>query len=154
MRQHPFSLIFVFAAGLAAGLVTHANAQQAERIGDYIVHYNTINTNLLPPDVARAYGIQRAASRALLNVAVLRASDEESTMDTPSMAEVTASAINLSRQRRAIPMQEVADQDAIYYIGTFRIHDEEMLDFTIRVKPIDSDTEAREIRFRQQFFVD
>lgn len=136
--------------GLLMVFAAPASAQQAVEIGDYIVHYNTLNTNLLPPDVARAYGIQRAGTRALLNIAVLRKGDAD--MDTPVRAEVSASAVNLTAQRRQIRMQEISDQDAVYYIGTFRIHNEETLDFTIRVRPENSDRPAREINFRQQFF--
>lgn len=145
--RHAATFALIALVAIAAGPVS---AQQAEDIGDYVVHYNTINTNLLPPDVARAYGIQRSGSRALLNIAVLRKGGED--MDSPVRAEVEASAVNLTAQRREIRMQEITDEDAVYYIGTFRIHDEETLNFTIRVKPVDSEHRAREITFRQQFF--
>lgn len=127
-----------------------APAQQSEEFGDYVVHYNALNTNLLPPEVARAYGIQRSGARAMLNIAVLRQNENE--LQDPVHAEVSASAINLTGQRRDIELREINDQDAIYYIGTFRIHDEETLNFTIRVRPRDSDRPSHEISFRQQFF--
>ena len=131
-----------------------AHAEQSQDIGNHVVHYNTMSTSKLPPEVARAYGIQRSASRALLNVAVLEKSADDTEMNTPVTAEVTASTINLAGQRRNISMQEITDQDAIYYIGTFRIHDGETLDFTVRVTPSHSSEPASEIRFRQEFYVD
>jgi len=152
MRHSGILFAAVMVAALA--LATQASAQQAEEFGDYTVHYNTMNTSLLPPEVARTHDIQRSSSRALLNVAVLRKNDEEGDMPTPVTAEVTASAVNMTGQRRNIRMREITEQEAIYYIGTFRIQDEETLDFTVRVTPTHSDQTPNEIRFRQQFFVD
>ena len=56
----------------ALALATSAFAQQAERHGDFIIHYNTMNTRLLAPEFARAYGLARDGNRALINIAVLR----------------------------------------------------------------------------------
>ena len=53
-------------------------AQQSQDFGNYVVHYNALNTNLIPPQMAQAYGIRRSPNRALLNVTVLR-----KVMDTP-----------------------------------------------------------------------
>lgn len=150
-RQLAALLITAFALLL---LSAPAPAQQFEDIGDYRVHYNALNTSMLPPEVARAYGIQRAGNRALLNIAVLRKAESEDELDESVTAEVSARVINLTGQRREIELQEIEDQDAIYYVGTFRIHDEESLTFTLSVKPDDSDEPAHEITFRQQFFTD
>ena len=150
-KQARLSLVWMTALLVVA---VGASAEQSEDIGDHVVHYNTMSTTLLPPEVARAHDIQRSSSRALLNVAVLKKSDAEGEMPTPATAEVTASAVNMAGQRRNIRMREVTEQDAIYYIGTFRVHDEETLDFTVRVTPAHTDQAPSEIRFRQQFFVD
>ena len=37
---------------------SQAIAQQSQDFGDYVVHYNALNTNLIPPQVAQGYGIQ------------------------------------------------------------------------------------------------
>jgi len=140
-----------FAAALALLLLAApAMAQQAEDIGDYLVHYNTFNTNRLTPDVANAYGIQRSGNRAMLNVTLIRKGDVEG-MGTPASAQVEASAVNLVGQSRNFEMNEIRDQDAIYYIGTFRIQNEERLNFTVRVQPESSDR-VHEFSFWQQFY--
>ncbi len=131
-----------------------APAQQAEDIGNYRIHYNALNTNALPPEVAGAYGIQRSGSRAMLNIAVLRKAESTDSMDTPTHAEVSARAINLTGQRREIELQEIEDDEAVYYIGTFRIHDEETLTFTISVQPEGSQQPPQEFSFQQQFFTE
>ena len=67
---------------------------------------------------------------------------------------VVASATNLTGQRREIELREINDQGAIYYIGTFRIHNEETLNFAIEVSPEGHSGAPYEFAFRQQFFVD
>jgi hypothetical protein len=126
-------------------------AQQMVQAGKFEIHYNTFNTSQLTPEVARAYEIQRSGNRALLNIAVLETAEEG--LNRAVSAQVTASAINLAGQRRVIDMREIRDQDAIYYIGTFRIHNDESLNFTIEVRP-EGGGRAHEFSFRQQFFTD
>lgn len=130
---------------------TDSFAQQAEDFGDFEVHYSAINTSQLSPQVARAFGIQRSTSQALLNLAVLR--DRSGPMGEPSRAAVEVNVVNIAGQRRAIEMREVTEQDAIYYIGTFRIHNEERITFSVEVAPIGESGPPLSFRFQQQFFV-
>jgi len=128
------------------------NAQQSQDFGDYVVHYNALNTNLIPPQVAQGYGIQRSSSRALLNVTVLK-----KVMDTPGTpvdAEVVANGINLTGQRREIKIREIKDQGgAIYYIGELPIHNLETYNFSIEVA-VDGEDEPLMVKFRQQFYTE
>jgi hypothetical protein len=41
-------------------------AQQSQSFGEYSVHYNALNSSLLSPEIANAYGIRRSDSRALI----------------------------------------------------------------------------------------
>lgn len=137
---------------LTALMVTSSGwSQQAEQFGNFSIHYNTLNTNLLAPDTARAYEIQRSGTRALLNIAVLRNDDDG---DVPVTARVSATAVNLAGQRRDIDMSEVREQNAIYYIGTFRFRQEETLTFRISVDPDGNPRGPHEFTFRQQFYTD
>lgn len=139
--------LHLIAACLCLALLADVQAQQSEDFGDFVVHYNTINTDLLPRDVAQAYGIQRSGTRALLNIAILRKADL-----TPVHARVSAAAVNLSGQRREIGLREITDDGSIYYIGQFRVHNEETLNFDIQVRPKDAEIPPLELAFRQQFF--
>ncbi|MEX0915820.1 MAG: DUF4426 domain-containing protein [Wenzhouxiangellaceae bacterium] len=132
---------------LAASMASPATAQQSQQFGDYEVHYNTLNTNMLSPEIASVYSIQRAGTQAMLNVTVLNNESRE-----PMEAEISATATNLTGQRREIELRKIDDQGAIYYIGQFRIHDEEMLNFNLQVQPEDHDGEPFTMTFRQQFF--
>ena len=145
MRIAALSLILSFTALISAPLA----AQQAETFGEYDIHYSAINTLQLSPQVARAYGIQRSSNQAMINIAVLRTGGEE---DEPVSATVTAQTVNLTGQRRDIEMREIRDQGAIYYIGTFRITNEERITFRLGVQPEGRIT-PYEFTFQQQFYV-
>lgn len=132
---------------LAAATAFPAVAQQSQEFGDYEVHYNTLNTNILSPEIASVYGIQRAGTQAMLNVTVLQKETRE-----PTEARVTATATNLTGQRREIELRQISDQGAIYYIGQFRIHDEETLNFNVEVQPEDHAGTPFQLQFQRQFF--
>lgn len=145
---------FLLAAALLGALAFSSPgvAQQSQDFGDYVVHYNALNTNLLPPQVAKGYGITRSPSRALLNITVLR-----KVMDlpgTPVAAKVTASATNLTGQLREIDIREIDDSEgAIYYIGEFPVHNLETYRFEVSVA-IEGETEPLMVRFKQQFYTE
>ncbi len=122
-------------------------AQQAQEFGDYSIHYNALNTSQITPQVAQAYGIKRSSSRALLNITVLRGEE-------PLQAAVTATARNLTGQRRDIEMRMVDEGgEAIYYIGEFRVNNMETIDFTVNVRP-EGSPGTFEVTFRQQFYTE
>ncbi len=116
------------------------------------MHYNALNTNLLPPQVAQAYGIVRSPSRALLNVTVLRKVLD--TPGTPTSAAVAATATNLTGQLREIEIREIRESEgAVYYIGQFPIHNMETYRFEISVA-IQAEPEPLMVRFKQQFYTE
>jgi len=144
-------LSMVFLATIL-GLSSGAEAQQSQDFGDYVVHYNALNTNFIPPQVAQGYGIKRSSSRALLNLTVLK-----KLMDnpgTPVRAKVAASGTNLTGQLREIEIRELKDTEgAIYYIGEFPIHNLETYIFTVNVQP-EGEAEPLLVKFRQQFYTE
>ena len=144
-----FSLLFL--AGMLAAS-TNTEAQQSQDFGDYVVHYNALNTNFIPPQVAQGYGIKRSSSRALLNITILK-----KVMDnpgTPVNAVVTASGTNLTGQRREIEIREIKDAEgAIYYIGEFPVHNLETYNFTVEVQA-EGEDEPLVVKFRQQFYTE
>lgn len=127
-------------------------AQQSQDFGTYVVHYNALNTNLIPPQVAQGYGIQRSSSRALLNITVLKKVMD--TPGTPVQGKVTSSGTNLTGQRRDIQIREIKEAEgAIYYIGELPVHNLETYNFTITILP-EGETEPLIVKFRQQFFTE
>lgn len=128
-----------------------SRAEKSQDFGDYVVHFNALPTAFLPPAVAKEYGLVRSKQRALLTVAVLKRT--LGTASAPVKANVIATASNLNKQVKDIEVTEVDQQKAIYYLGSFRITNEETLDFSVDVKPHGSD-ETFNVKFRQQFFVE
>ena len=148
MKQLIISLLLL--GSLAFSL--SSEAQQSQDFGDYVVHYNALNTNLIPPQVAQGYGIKRSSSRALLNVAVLK-----KVMDTPGSpvaATVSANGTNLTGQIREIEIRKIEDTEgAIYYIGEFPVHNLETYRFNIQVA-VEGEEEPLVVKFKQQFFTE
>lgn len=153
MRAYVQTFLRPAALVVLAGLIGPALswAQQAEDLGTHWVHYSIINTSQLAPEVAKAIGVQRSASRALLNLAVLRKG--ENGLDQPVRAQIRVHMVNLAGQRRELELREVIEQDAVYYLASFRIHNEERATFRVSVLPQDLSGAPREFTFQHQFFV-
>lgn len=148
MKQLISSLILLVLLTLSGT----SKAQQSQDFGDYVVHYNALNTNFIPPQVAKGYGIRRSSSRALLNITVLKKVMD--TPGTPVKANVTASGTNLTGQRREIDIREIKEAEgAIYYIGELPVHNLETYNFTVEVHP-EGESETLIVKFRQQFYTE
>jgi Domain of unknown function (DUF4426) len=148
--MHKKRIIFIlFSLMLAiSGL---ARAENSQDFGDYVVHFNALNTSHLPPGATREYGIKRSKNRGMINVAVLH--KLMGTAGKPVAADVSALAVNLTGQKRDINLREVREGTAIYYIGDFPITHEEALRFTVTVKP-DGQADTYEVKFKQQFYTE
>ncbi len=151
--------VSVLAAGCGPGPATQESAPPAREItrenfedfGDYVVHFNAQSTSVLPPEVARAYGIQRSSNRAMLNVSVIRKVPGSTGQATAADVDVDAS--NLTGQLKDLTLREVTEGEAIYYIGELPVTNRETLIFDISVRPEGVDEPFR-VRFRQQFYTD
>ena len=124
-------------------------AENAQDFGDYVVHFNALTTDTLPPKVTKEYGITRSKNRAMLNIAILK--KVLGTTGQPVSAKVTAGTTNLTGHQREIELREVREGSAIYYIGEFNITNEETLEFTLLVEPEGLKKNLR-VQFQQQFF--
>lgn len=143
------SLLLLFGT---VSFVLDARAQQSQDFGEYVVHYNALNTNMIPPQVAQSYNIKRSPNRALLNVTVLKKMMD--TPGTPVKAGVSANGTNLTGQRRDIKIRQITDPEgAIYYIGELPVHNMETYNFVIEVS-VDGEDEPLMVKFRQQFYTE
>ena len=151
-----FSLLALFSAcGGRGDSATVPKAQPAGAtsadIGDYVVHFSAQTTDQLPQEVARAYNIVRSANRAMLNVSVIRKSDNASVA-----ASVEVSTRNLTGQLKNVSMRKIEEPGetaATYYIGETSVANRETLVFDISVTPEGTET-ASDVRFKQEFYVD
>jgi hypothetical protein len=129
-----------------------AFAQQAQEFGDFTIHYNALRSSMITPEVAKAYGITRSDSRALINISVLKNTENQTT--NAVKASVTTSGRNLTGQTRKVEMREINEGDgAIYYIGELSVRNMETFDFTVLVTP-EGQSKPYELKFRQQFYTE
>ena len=107
---------------------------------------------MITPEVAKAYGISRSDSRALINISVLKNTENQNTNGVK--ASVTTSGRNLTGQTRKVEMREINEGDgAIYYIGELSVRNMETFDFTVLVTP-EGQSQPYELKFRQQFYTE
>ena len=133
-----------------SGQVLNAT-ETSQDFGDYVVHFNALSTTELDPKIAREYGIVRSKSRAMLTVTILKKRENGKTTAVPG--SVATSLTNLTGQFRKMPMREIREGDAIYYIGEMTFTNAETVIFTIDVTPI-NDPSRYTIHFMKQFFTD
>ena len=144
----------VAACGGPGGNAEVPQAQPAEatfaEVGDWVVHFNAQTTDQLSPEIASAYGITRSQNRPMMTLSVLRKAD-----NTPVPADVSMRAVNLTGQLKNFTIQEVTDQNAIYYLGfsSTTVAHLERLRFEISVTP-DGATESADVVFSRQFYID
>jgi len=108
-------------------------AENSTRVPGYTIHHNALTTDILDPKIAASYGIKRSKSRAMINVSVIKEIPGTTGKSVP--AKVQVSARNLIGQTRQIPVREVREGDAVYYIGDFPVAHRERLNFLIEVIP-------------------
>lgn len=127
-----------------------ADANSAD-IGDYVVHFSAQTTDQLTPEVARAYGIVRSGNRAMLNVSIVRKSDNQSVAGT-----VNVDTVNLTGQLKNVTMRKIEEPGetvAIYFIGETPVANRETLIFDIAVTPEGQST-SFDVRFKREFYTD
>jgi len=117
--------------------------------GQYVIHYNAMPTDFLPPEIARQYRITRSRNRGMINITVLK--KILGSPGQPVHAQVEVSARNLAGQDRGIATREIRDGNAIYYIGEFGVANEETLKFSVRARPQGNQQEV-EVEFSQDFY--
>ena len=132
MRQYLMSYALVVALGLLLGSPA-IMAENSTKIPGYTIHHNALTTDSLPPQVANAYDIRRSKNRAMLNVSVIK--DVPGTTGKPVGAAVKVVAKNLIGQGRDIPMREIREGEAVYYIGDFLVSNREQLRFEMEITP-------------------
>ncbi|MCU7932915.1 MAG: DUF4426 domain-containing protein [Candidatus Thiodiazotropha sp. (ex Codakia rugifera)] len=126
-------------------------AENSTAIPGFTIHHNAIPSASLEPSIARQYGIQRSKYRGMLNVSIIKSVD--GTIGEPSEAVVMAKANNIRGQLISIPMRKIKEGPAVYYIGEFRIADQETLNFEIQVQPR-GETRFYTAKLSQDFFID
>ena len=138
---------FVALALILAAATTFA--ENATRADGYTIHHNAFLTSELSPEMASRYQIRRSPNRAMINISIIK--EVPGTTGEPVRAMVNVTAKNLRGQVRNIPLREVREEKAVYYLGEFLVENREQVTFDIEVKPEGSDRTFN-ATLKQQFF--
>jgi hypothetical protein len=125
------------------------HAENSRDFGQYVVHFNALATDQLPARVAREYRITRSKNRGMINITVLRKVLGSPGQPVHAFVEVTGT--NLAGQYRRIPVREVREGNAIYYIGEFGVTHEETVRFDVQARPQGS-PDTLKLEFSQDFY--
>ena len=151
MDRNPCRALAALLLAAAVAMAGPAAAQQDHMMesGDYVVHFNALPSDRLTPEVARAARVTRSPNRALLTIAVQRRGSDGAPL--PVTASIEAAATNLAGQWRQVPMRQVRDGEAIYYLGEHGISHLETMNYVLEVRP-EGAVAPIAVRFQQQFF--
>ncbi len=119
-------------------------AENVTKFGDYVIHHTALPTDILLPEVARAYKIKRSTNRGMLNIVVQYKGKGIG-------AKVTGTGVNLNSQLKHLEFREIKDGGVTYYISVFRVTHKETIKFKINVKPTGS-SKTFTVKFKKEFY--
>lgn len=119
-------------------------AENVSKFGDYVIHHTALPTDILLPEVARAYKIKRSKNRGMLNIVVQN-------KGKGTTAKVTGTGVNLNSQLKNLKFREINEGDVTYYISSFRVTNKETISFKIKVQPTGS-TKSHTVKFKKEFY--
>jgi len=119
--------------------------------GEYIIHFNGLNSDFISPEIARTYNINRSKNRGLVNVAVHKKNADGS--KSSIKAELNPTVANLTGQLKKVDWRLIEEQDAVYYIGLVGVANGETLIFDLNLIP-EGKTNNIPVRFQHRFFSD
>jgi hypothetical protein len=131
------------------GFGTGAAAENSRVFGDYVVHYNAFRSDVLSPEIAKAYELTRRNNRIIVNITVLK--KVMGTTGKPVAATVAGNASNLTGQLKNLEFREIKEDTAINYIAEVKVSDGEFLKFKINITPEGEEGPAR-LQFSKRFF--
>ena len=147
--MHPVNRIISLLAGMLLLLPLAVATENSKDFGQFVIHYNAMATDFLPPEIARQYRITRSRNRGMINITVLK--KILGSPGQPVHARIEVMASNLAGQSRRIHTREIRDGNAIYYIGEFGVANEETLKFNVRARPQGAQQDV-EVGFSQDFY--
>ncbi len=119
-------------------------AENVTKFGDYVIHHTALPTDILLPEVARAYKIKRSKNRGMINIVVQHKGKGIG-------ADVNGTGTNLNAQLKHLEFKEIKDGDVTYYISSFRVTNKETINFKVNVQPAGSG-KTHTIKFKKEFY--
>lgn len=149
LNLHIIALFLLLAQAVTAAADNNLE-EHVQEFGDYQVHYSVFNSSFLTPKVAKAYGIVRSNTLAVMNISVLKKQKDGTYKGVE--ADVSGDQYDLIR-RDPLDFQEVREQDAVYYLSTFEIQDRITIYFTVNVQ-VSPDEQPFKVEFTRMLYHD
>ncbi len=126
-------------------------AEQKVSQGDYELHYNTFPSTFLSKEIANAYQIVRSKNRGIISISLL----DTSQMPAKAMeGNIEITAKNLLNQTKDVKLIKITEKNqAVYYLGTFALNNQEDVNFSLTAVPTGSE-ERISVRFSREFYTD
>lgn len=127
-------------------LANDASGGQFKELGKWHVHYIAFPSTFIQPNIAKHYDLERSGYKGIVNISVLKASDQSA-----QTANLSGTAKNLLGNSQQLKFKEVKEGDAIYYLAQLDYNNEEIYRFNIE---INKDGKVQTLQFQQKFYVD
>jgi len=128
-----------------------AAAEQKTTQGDFELHYNTFPSTFLSKEIANTYQITRSKNRGIVSLSVL---DKTQSPSIALEAEITIVVKNLLDQNKDVKLIKITEENqAVYYLGTFALNNQEDVHFSINATPKGSE-EVISVKFAREFYTD
>lgn len=105
--------------------------ETSKTFGDYEIFFNAIPSMALLPDMAAAYGIERAKDLAYLNITVFKKTGGNSVMRTAALKGTSSDLMT----NEPLAFREMREANSISYVAQVRYHNREVLRFDVQIQP-------------------
>ncbi len=129
--------------------VNVVDAAQFKRFGAFEIHYNAFYSIDIASTVAQMHQLPRDDNIAWINISIVKKAENQA---RSHRADIILEVQNLAGQVKKVPLREIKEKDALYYIGHFRFAHAETFRFNIEVRPSDDENQIYEIYHQQTFY--
>lgn len=132
-------------------LALTTTAEQKVTLGNFELHYNTFPSTFLSKEIANTYQITRSKNRGIISLSVLNKNQRP---PKAIEANINIMAKNLLNQNKDVKLIKIIEENqAIYYLGTFALNNQEDVNFNINATPKGSD-QVINVKFSREFYTD
>ena len=148
------SVVQILMAFTMLSLSNWVLAEQVLVKGQYHFHYSAFPSTVLSADIAKQYKLKRSRYRGIINISPqIIAGNNITAIKT----DISGHARNLLGNTKKLNFKEVIEGNTIYYLADYGFSNEEVLNFTLTLKPSHQKNGAQKafnLDFKKKFFTD
>lgn len=152
--ENPMKYLLLISSLLFSTLfITSANAgvEDTSRETDtHIIYFNVFNSSFLTPEIAEKYNLKRSKYHSMLSLTVHEKGATEG-KSVPVLVQGTIT--NIVQQQRSLEFVEVDEGNTVYYLSDFRVTDDDLLRFDIKIRA-NAESPSYNLQFKRRVFTD